>query len=160
MAAVHAIRLRGPWELEPLERWTLTSDGQRISSADALPAAGRWEMPADWSALLGPGFSGRVRHRRNFNRPSGIVPGKRVWLVCEGATQRANVALNGTQLGEIRGPDAPARFDITDRLALRCELTIDVEFEELPPGASQGSSPVPAASPRGLTGEVRLEIEE
>lgn len=171
MSPVHVIRLQGPWELQPLERWTLVSDGRRLTSAEPLPAAGPLEMPADWSQRLGADFCGRVRHRRRFGRPTRLVAGQRVWLVCEGATDRATVTLNGAALGTIAGPGAQARFDITDRLAPRCELVIDVEFPAAPSslGASPNSGqlsaelslPAPRALPRGgLTGKVRLEIEE
>lgn len=142
-----------------MEQWTFTSDDERIASAGALPAAGRLEMPADWSPVAGPDFVGRVRHRRFFNRPTGLVPGKRVWLVCEGASERAVAVLNETRLGEITGATSPARFDITDRLAPRNELIIDVEFSARCPDIHQASNFEPRAC-RGLTGEVRLEIEE
>ena len=110
-------------------------------------------MPADWSALLGRDFRGRVRHQRFFHCPTGLGAGERVWLVCDGATDSAVVTLNGQRLGEIAGAAAAARFEVTELLQLRNELLIDVSFPaEL--------SPDDAIHDRcgGLTGEVRLEI--
>ena len=148
MVEPHVIRLRGPWELQPLASWQ--------SSDNSLPKGGRLEMPSDWSKLLGADFRGRVRHLRRFGRPTGLDAGERVWLVCDGATDAATIFLNGAQLGAvISGSNQPARFEVTDRLLRRNELVIDVEFP-----AAEATNPSDAAAFRcgGLTGGVRLEI--
>ncbi len=155
MPQPHIIRLRGPWELQPLARWQLASGAALVEFIDPLPPGGRIEMPSDWSQLLGADFRGRARHLRRFGRPTGLDSGQRVWLVCDGATDAATIALNGAPLGAILGPNLPARFDITERLLPRNELVIDVEFP-----SAEIAKQTSAAGTKcgGLTGEVRLEI--
>ena len=80
---MHTIRLRGPWQLEPVFRYVLRADGGYDRLADGLPAAARMQVPADWSAALGGDFLGRVRYVRTFNSPPGLQPDERVWLVVE-----------------------------------------------------------------------------
>ena len=75
-------------------------------------------MPADWSAPLGREFCGQVRHQRFFHCPTGLGAGERVWLVCDGATDVAAVTLNDHRVGEVTGPSAAARFDVTELLKL------------------------------------------
>ncbi len=85
-----------------------------------------------------------VRWLRAFHKPTGLETGERVWLVVELTGSRAAVRLNGRLLGGVGLGDAVGRFDITDLLADRNALEIDVG-RELPAG--------------GLVGQVRLEIE-
>jgi hypothetical protein len=138
--------------LQPLVRFVAGVDGQRLESEANLPPAGRLRMPADWSALFGRGYCGRVRHVRRFNRPTGLTAKTGVRLVCAGAVDAATVTLNGRRLGRIEGPAAGAAFDITATLAPHNELVVDVELE----------LPAPHMPDRrgGLVGEVRLEILE
>ena len=156
---MHTIRLRGPWQLEPLERYVQCNDGRFQSDTVGLPANERWTMPADWSETMGPGFLGVVRHRRTFQRPSNLGPGAKVWLVIEPPRSYGLVRLGGRPLGEVEFGGSPARFEITAHLADRNTLEIDVAHPALdddwiPP--DDGSIHIPG----GLIGEVRLEIEE
>ncbi len=153
LSSPHVIRLRGPWQLQPLWRWAVAEDGAAVKNRDALPPSGRIQAPADWSGVLGRDFCGQARHQRFFHRPTGIDAGERVWLVCDGALDSAIVTLNGRQLGEFTGPAAGARFDVTQQLAPRNELLIDVTFAVT---AEPGTPAVDRCG--GLTGEVRLEI--
>ncbi|HEV3255599.1 MAG TPA: hypothetical protein VG013_01840 [Gemmataceae bacterium] len=131
----HRIRLRGPWDYEPLAR-TVTSD-------EPLPLKGRVTMPAreDEGGLAN--FAGRVRFRRRFGWPARIDVHERVWLTFAGVEAVADVWLNGQSLGRHEG-SGPCEFDVTALLQIRNELTVEVE----------------AASGSGLSGEVALEVRD
>ena len=60
MPDMHVIRLRGPWEYEPLAHTFIAADGTRHESTESLPPRGRVHLPADWGTTLGPEFRGRV----------------------------------------------------------------------------------------------------
>ncbi len=130
----HRIRLRGPWDYEPL---AYSSPEHHL-----LPPAGRMNVPCRWSAGGLPGFAGRVRFRRRFGYPGRIDPHERVWLTFAGASDSAEVALNGASLGRHEG-DGPFEFEVTDLLCPRNELVVEVEG---------------AADTAGLWGEVALEV--
>jgi hypothetical protein len=119
----HRIRLRGPWECEPSGRPAL-----------------RMTLPCRWAdgGLLD--FSGRVRFRRRFGYPGQIDAFERVWLTLAGVSDRAEVQLNGTALGNC---DGPVEFDVTRLLGSRNELIVDVE------GTAESG---------GLWGEAALEV--
>jgi hypothetical protein len=151
---MHTIRLRGPWSVEPLERYVLRADGGYERSTAELPAAAKMTMPADWGAVLGASFLGLVRYQRNFQKPTGLESGERVWLVVEGPRSRGSVELNRRRLGEAGG-----RFDITELMEDHNRLEVVVEHPALDSrgvGGDDGDN----ALPGGLIGEVRLEIEE
>jgi hypothetical protein len=151
---MHTIRLRGPWQVEPVTRFVLQPDSSYKPMEDCLPAAGRMTMPADWSGLLGADFLGRVRYRRTFQKPTGLESGERVWLVVEGPRSRGVVELNRKRLG-----DAGGRFDITHQLEDHNQLEIVVEHPALDArGLTDDDSDT--SSIGGLVGEVRLEIGE
>jgi hypothetical protein len=128
----HRIRLRGPWECEPLAR----ADG------GPLPPPGRMTMPCCWVDGGLPGFVGRVRFRRRFGYPGRIDTHERVWLTFAGARAVAEVWLNGQLLGRHEGP-GPFEFEVTNLLRPRNELTVEVEASDLC---------------GGLWGEVALEV--
>ena len=150
----HAIRLRGPWEFEVLAG-AADVPGQKASAA---PASNRVELPCDWQATLGVGFRGKVRYRRRFNRPTGLDPHERVWLVVEGVDAFGAASLNGSQLGEVRGYALPASFDITGQLLPSNELAIDVELPAETSGVASPLRPGRETLAGGPIGEVRLEI--
>ena len=156
---MHTIRLRGPWQVEPIERFEFQADGSYRAVRENLPAAQRATMPADWSALFGADFLGRVRYRRVFQKPTGLDAGERVWLVVEPARSQTVVELNRKRLGEVVRDGTPLRFDVTELLDDHNRLEILVEHPALDEcgRASQDSN---TAGPGGLVGEVRLEIEE
>src|SRR4051794_14657703 len=130
----HRIRLRGPWDYEPLA-WS-PPEGR------PLPPAGRMNVPCRWADCGLADFSGRVRFRRRFGYPGRIDAHERVWLTFAGAGVRAEVALNGAPLGRHEG-DGPFEFEVTELLRPRNELVVEVE------------GPADAA---GLWGEVALEV--
>lgn len=135
---MYTIRLRGPWEYEPLER---------VGSDALFPPAGKVTMPCDWGESLGTDFRGMVLYRRVFHTPTGLELGEQVWLAFEAVIGSVRVTLNEQPLGEFSTADCPARYNITplltddvNRLAVRVEHT--------------------GGGPGGLVGDVRLEIED
>lgn len=130
---MHRIRLRGPWDCEPL------------SSADGgpVPQARRMTLPCRWDAGGLLDFAGRVRYTRRFGMPTNLSAEESVWLVFEGVEGSANVSLNGTALGSHGHDEEPFGFEVTPLLKARNELQVDVE--------SRSSS-------GGIWGEVVLEI--
>ncbi len=145
----HVIRLRGPWELEPVARF---------GGCGELPAGGRTRVPGDWGELLGDDFAGRVRYTRRFNRPTNLEPDERVWLVVAAVDHQARLALNGQPFAELSTGAAAARDDITPLLRLHNVLEIEVTLpaETYHDRTARGDR---AGKPGGLVGEVRLEIE-
>ena len=80
---MHTIRLRGPWQLEPVAQFVPQADGTYCPVTEGLPPASRVNMPADWSSAYGPEFLGRVKYHRSFNTPTGLESGHKVFLVVE-----------------------------------------------------------------------------
>ncbi len=132
----HRIRLRGPWECEPLAR-------RDRNESESLPSPCRMTMPCRWGEAGLPGFAGRVRFRRRFGYPGRIDAHERVWLTFEGVAGQAEVRLNDHLLGHHEEPARPFEFEVTPLLHARNELVVDVEGT-----AEQG----------GLWGEVALEV--
>jgi hypothetical protein len=159
MPDIHVIRLRGPWRVEPLERFVPHGDGHYQRSTDGLPFGSRMTMPADWSELCGREFLGRVRYCRVFQKPTGLDSGERVYLVIEPARSYGDVTLNRKRLGDVVWGGPPARWHITELLEDHNQLEIVVDHplldESLGPGDDDSTR-----FAGGLVGEVRLEIEE
>jgi hypothetical protein len=140
----HRIRLRGPWECEPLARAIPQADGHIEMVAQDLPPACRMTMPCRWGEGGLVDFAGRARLRRRFGIPRQLDPHERVWLTFAGAEAVARVSLNGRFLGRHDQPaSAPFEFEVTELLQERNELVVDVEAP-----ADNG----------GLWGEVALEV--
>lgn len=156
---MHTIRLRGPWQVEPVARFVLEADGSYRLDGESLPPAARVTMPADWSATCGPDFFGRVRYRRVFHRPTGLESGERVFLVVEPPRSSASIILNGDVLGFVNSEEPAGRFEISDRLEEDSQLEIIVDHPSLDDTKSTVDDPG-ILPPGGLVGEVRLEIEE
>jgi hypothetical protein len=124
----HRIRLRGPWEAEPLA---------------SGPPPLRMTLPARWGEAGLPGFAGAVRFRRKFGLPRRIDDLERVWLTCAGVEGRSDWSLNGELLGSLALSAVTAEFEVTRRLRGRNELVVEVEA---------------ATDAGGLWGEVALEV--
>src|SRR5262245_34087740 len=118
----HRIRLRGPWECEPLARLT---DG-RLEPLPGPPSR-RMTMPCHWQEGGLPDFAGRVRFRRRFGYPGQIDAEERVWLTFAGVAGVAEVSLNGRPLGRHQGADGPFEHEVTGQLQLRNQLEVEVE---------------------------------
>jgi hypothetical protein len=116
-------------------------------------------MPADWSAVFGADFIGRVRYHRTFQKPTGLDSGERVFLVIEAPRSAACLLLQGKLLGFIDAGEERGRFDITDQLDSHNRLEIFVDHPALNELRSTIGDPA-KLPPGGLVGEVRLEIEE
>jgi beta-galactosidase/beta-glucuronidase len=128
----HRIRIRGPWDYEPLESHPATG---------SLPPAGQMTLPCRWrDGGLGD-FVGRVRFRRRFGYPGRLDAHERVWLTFAGVEAVADVWLNEAFLGRHEGGE-PFEFEVTPLLRTRNELRVDAE------GEGDG----------GLWGEVALEV--
>ena len=156
---MHTIRLRGPWQLEPIVRFERQPDGTFRPHSSNLPVAARMTMPADWSKGFGADFLGRVRYHRVFQMPTGLDEGQRVWLVVGPPRSRGDVTLNDSPLGEVRYGEVAGRFEIQSLLEDHNRLVIVVEHPLLDASGfpKQDSD---TKSPGGLIGEIRLEIEE
>ena len=128
----HRIRLRGPWECEPLD-----------SASGVVPPPMRVTMPCRWHDAGLPNFAGRVRYRRRFGYPGRIDDVERVWLTFAGANDASEVTLNGAALGRSETPGQLFEFEATPLLQPRNELVVEV----------RGAAPT-----AGLWGEVALEI--
>lgn len=148
----HRIHLRGPWDYELLRRIEATA----TSSADtALPPAGTMRLPCRWSDAGLHGFRGVVRFRRRFGRPARLDPHERLWLVCEGADAVSYWHLNGHYLGSHVGPFTPFEFDITERIELRNDLSVEVAcHDQIDKPLLRGS----LGPEGGLWGSVALEV--
>jgi hypothetical protein len=133
----HRIRLRGPWDCEPLAR--LDNDDRQ-----PLPAPRRVMMPCRWGEAGLAGFDGRVRFRRRFGYPGRIDAHERVWLTFDGIAGEAEIRLNDHLLGRRSTPQQKEafEFDVTSLLRARNELVVDVV------GTARS----------GLWGEVALEV--
>ena len=113
----HRIRLRGPWQCEPLAR-SPDDPGQA-----PLPAPRVVTMPARWADAGLPDFAGRVRLRRRFGYPGRIDAHERVWLTFAGVEGQAAAVLNDQPLGGFAGP---AEFEVTRLLQKRNVLIVEV----------------------------------
>jgi hypothetical protein len=159
---MHTIRLRGPWQLEPVFRYVRRDDGGFDHVTDDLPAAARMHVPADWSAAFGSDFLGRVRYKRTFHTPPGLVPEERVWLVVEPQRSEACIILAKEKqhlVGFVYSGKAAGRFDITQDLDPVSHLEIYIDH----PAVDTERSRITEAElllPGGLIGEIRLEIDE
>src|SRR5689334_11433430 len=117
----HRIRLRGPWQCEPLERLQLPKPRGESSSPAGdphqpdAPARARLlgnprgsqsltprleshvtpprtvRMPCRWRDAGLGDFAGRVRFSRNFGYPGQIDSWERVWLTFAGIEGRAEI---------------------------------------------------------------------
>src|SRR5262245_251699 len=139
----HRIRLRGPWNCEPLSRRLEHPDGRIEMIDQGLPPALRMTLPCRWSEGGLAHFAGRVRYRRSFGIPRQLDDCERVWLTFAGADSRASIWLNDRFLGEHDGAADPFEFEVTLLLRDRNELIAEVESRE---------------TTGGLYGEVALEV--
>jgi hypothetical protein len=127
----HRIRLRGPWQVQPLNS---------AEPGTPLPGPLTMRLPGRLGDTALHGFRGLVRFRRAFGYPGRIDAGERVWLTFAGVEGRAAVDLNGRHLGDVGGA---GEFDVTSLLQQRNVLLVDVQCDS------------PAG---GLSDEVALEV--
>jgi hypothetical protein len=115
MSYPHRIRLRGPWQVEPLSG---------LAPGGPLPAPLTLRMPGRLSDSALQHFRGRVRFRRAFGYPGRIDSFERVWLTFAGVEGRTVAELNGQKLGDLSGA---GEFEVTALLRSRNIVVVDVE---------------------------------
>src|SRR5215468_4618580 len=98
----HRIRLRGPWEYQPLARTP--------PAAGPVPPGGRMSLPCRWDEGGLRDFAGRVRYVRRFGQPRQIDAHEHVWLTFGGVDGTAEVWLNGQFLGRHENRAEPFEF--------------------------------------------------
>ena len=126
----HRIRLRGPWECEPI-------------GIDA-PAARRVTMPARWAETGLAGYRGLARFIRNFGYPGKADPElEHIWLTCDGCSGCREVRLNGTLL--VQSPGETFAVDATSFMSARNQLEVVIQGD---------------TDDAGLWGEVALEMRK
>jgi beta-mannosidase len=123
----HRIRLRGPWEFEPLAATRIDATGRIIETGARLPAAGRIMLPVPPRGSTLDGFRGRVRWRRSFHAPRTLEPHERLWLVVDAADYFAQARLDGAPLGRHEGCFEPFEFEITPLVRRRNELALELD---------------------------------
>ncbi len=116
----HRIRLRGPWECEPVA----------TKSGAPLPAARRATAPGSLRDFGLGGFVGQVRLIRKFGYPGRIDEHERVWLSCDELHGIAAIRLNDQILRKNHA--GPFAFEITGMLRAhnRLEITLDASSDE------------------------------
>jgi hypothetical protein len=102
----HRIRLRGPWECEPLHG----------------PQPRRVVMPCRWADADLNEFRGLARFTRKFGYPGRVDHTEHVWLTCDGVIGCTEVRLNGQLLTS--DPCTTFAFDVTPLLAERNQLEV------------------------------------
>jgi hypothetical protein len=137
----HRMRLRGPWECEPLARVVKQRDGRLEMVSESLPPR-RIIMPRRWADAGLADFAGRVRFRRRFGMPRRLDAHEVVWLTFAEVEGIAVVTLNGHFLGRHEQPAQPFEFEVTGLLREGNELVVDIE----------------APAGNGYLGEVALEV--
>src|SRR5690606_21757615 len=139
----HRIRLRGPWEYA----WRGEIDRGEPPAPPGDGPAGRAAMPARWVDLFGL-RAGTARFRRLFHRPTNLDSDEALYLVVEGISGTATLALDGQLLGTISDHSASGTFDVTALVRPNSELTIDLTHNPRTGGDQ----------PQGVWETVALEI--
>ena len=123
MSSRHAIRLRGPWQYEVLERF------RQDANAEDVESAGRIKFPFAWSQPPWENFFGRVRFLRNFNWPEPLEPDERLGLVFDVNASCTHALLNGEPLVRFEG-ERLIRVDVTEEVLLSNKLVVEGERTE------------------------------
>ena len=108
----HPIRLRGPWEYEPVAR--VLGDGRPLRRMQRL------NVPSAWPDGE---FVGRVRLVRRFGYPGTLEAHERVWLRLPLLAEGSVVHLNGMAFERIA-----REYDISDLLRPRNELRVEMDI--------------------------------
>src|SRR6266850_2517406 len=109
----HRIRLRGPWECEPLLRTVCRPNGSVEGSTEGLPSPSPMTIPCRWKEGGLGDFNGRVRFRRSFGFPGKIDPHERLWLTFGGVDKIADISVNGQSLGRHEESGEPFEYEVT-----------------------------------------------
>src|SRR4051812_43546829 len=99
--AAHRIELRGPWDVEA------------VDGLSKLPS--RVQLPTTWVGAF-TDFSGPVRLRRRFHRPTNLQSADLVRLVCVAPGQRGALTMNGQPLGTFEAHPGESTFEVAGLL--------------------------------------------
>lgn len=149
----HAIRLRGPWQVEPLDGTpTFSIDGRRSQMT----------VPGFWRDFGLPDYWGRALLRRGFHWTAKLEPDEVVWLNIDQCVGRGAVRLNGVEIGRIDSPWVEYRVDTTPHLQKSNLLEIELDATD-PQSSRWGTLGMGdgggRASIGGVIGGVHLSIE-
>src|SRR5438552_2238109 len=111
----HRIRLRGPWEWEPLPPREDTAEPALLR---------RVNMPCRLRELGLDSAGARALVRRRFGYPGRIDAHERVWLIFAGVAGKLQARLNDRDLGHC---DPARAFEITALLKDRNILEVTLE---------------------------------
>ncbi|HBG28093.1 MAG: hypothetical protein A2Y10_16890 [Planctomycetes bacterium GWF2_41_51] len=135
---------------------------------ETFSLAGKWKLmtenpirmynvnvPGVWQNQ-GPGmaFHGVGAYQKTFDFPS-VPQGKRLWLHFENVATKADVFLNGQNLGSHLGAWTPFEFDITE--IVQNSNSLQVRVDEKLGHFTAGFLPVVAGSFGGIWGDVWIE---
>jgi hypothetical protein len=125
-AMPHIIRLRGPW------RWELLSAESHVASASS------GEIDPSDAASKPEAGGGSLRLTRRFGRPT-LAGGEKVVLAAHSSRAIQSLRFNNVPL-TLEAAALQVRVDITERLAWRNELIIDLARS--PPDEILASTPL------------------
>jgi hypothetical protein len=156
----HRIRLRGPWEAEPVG-W-IDPEAEVRCRTDGLPPARTVTIPVGWDDLGFGGRTGAVVFRRRFQAPRRLDDWERVWLVQAGMPGWSSWRLNDTELvwagpgetDELTTISCPVRAEVTALLRERNELAVKVEAG---PGAGPFGGAALEIGCRAFIQQVRVQ---
>jgi hypothetical protein len=137
----HRIRLRGPWQLEPLAWLVRTAGAPDVWQKTGLPPPRTAIMPATWKDCGLADFAGIVRHRRSFGLPRKLDDYETIWITFTGLADTAEWWLNQDQIRSLLPHNS--EVNVTGMLRERNELWLDVTCD---------------CNGAGTCGEVALEI--
>ena len=158
---MHTIRLRGPWQLEPVFRYVPRADGGYERHGDDLPAAAQ----ADDAGRLGRGVRRQIFSAASATCGLSIAARPAVRTSgCGSSSNRSDreacVVMAEETLGDV-SLRADRRSDSTSRIDLRPHNRLEIFVDHPALDEERASVGDPALlPPGGLVGEVRLEIEE
>ncbi|HPQ69208.1 MAG TPA: glycoside hydrolase family 2 TIM barrel-domain containing protein [bacterium] len=109
--------LSGLWQLAPISAPGVKAE--TIETWHEMPVPSHWQQH---EALRE--YAGRMLYRKEF--PFKAKKGRRHHLVLPGIFYWSTVTLNGRRLGDHEGYFNPQRYDVTDLLAAKNELLIEV----------------------------------
>src|SRR5262249_4342969 len=112
----HRIRLRSPWQVEPLAENVHDGYGGTEVRKRNLPPVRAFHSPGLWKACGLPEFAGIVRYRRHFGLPRKLDENETVWITCAGVADCCIVWLNGERLAYFTNPRVPFEVEVTGKL--------------------------------------------
>ncbi len=118
------MELSGTWravEADEALRREFAEPGLDDAAWEPIVVPGHWRSTAAFAASDGP-----VLYRRTFEAPAPD-PGRRAWLVFDGAFYQTDVWLDGSYVGDTEGYFVRHTFEVSEALRARAEHTLAVE---------------------------------